>query len=191
MSDYGKGLDQERFCDLTGLTKSELIETCTGDYPLLPGIHLPSEIERGKRLSFADALAVEVARSIQFELDIPLSRALRLTSYAGGIEGFLDYRPNDQVVGRLLTDYWMAVVNLRSTHLENGARSDVAISGHYVGPLHQTMAEISNRFAKEEGDFDADPSRMLLINISAANRRLRQRATSYGIGVYENEFAAE
>lgn len=194
MTDYGKGLNQALFCELTDVTKGDLLQFCRDDYPLLPGIHLASEISLGKRLAYADALAIFVARQFGDDWGIPLGRALRLTAYAGSIRGFLNYQPTSNINHRALNDFWAAILQItfvNSDFSKSGiGPKEERISGHYTGPLHQVSAEIAHRISTDETALDGEPTRVLLVNVSAADRRLRQRAKELGIVISGSEFEA-
>lgn len=195
MAEQDKGLDQQRFCALTEVTENDLLKFCREDYPLLPGLHLPEELRRGKMLTYADALAIFVARQFGDDWGIPLDQALRLTSHAGSIEGFLDYQPAVGTRNRTLSDFWSAIIQIvvaNKDHAKSGiGPKEYRVAGHYTGPLHQISAEITHRLSTDEDCFDGEPTRILLVNVSAADRRLRKWAEGLGIGIVGFEFEAE
>lgn len=197
MTNHGDGIDQDAFCKLTGATRNQLLLYSRGDYPLLPGVHLASEIERGKRLTYPDALAIEVARQVGIDWRVAPPVALRIVSYAGAVEEFLAAGAAGYVGTH--SDFWFAVVTLGTHDTDygsddlqsfwvNSATDDHLMHGHYTGSIHEVMAKVKARIEDEERSAAnykqiADPVRVLFVNVSAADRRLRARAKAMNIAL--------
>jgi hypothetical protein len=185
MADFDKLIDQRLFCELTDLSQASLLDACLGrdNYPLLPGRHDKDEISSGNPLTYADALAIFVAGQIERDCHYSFQEGLRLLSYAGGIEAFRDYHATADY--RTLDDFWLGkvLVHVDGEPLPSmpSTFADYQVPGHYVGPLHQVMAQINHRISMDEVCKGVAPSSIILVNISTANRRLRRRADALGI----------
>lgn len=188
-----KGLDdeigQEQFLALNGIDREELVDILNSDYPLLPGVYLPSDLNCGRNFTFADALAIEIARTLGDGLHVPLKHALRLMTYAGAIEGYQQF-DGEVGIDHSIGDFWFAVMGLRADFADSQDRrgsipvgtfgpSEFLVTAHFAGPMHQIAAEINGRMVRDEaGGEPVDPAWTVFANVSAAARRLRSRIKS-------------
>jgi hypothetical protein len=181
MSNYESGIDQAVFCKLTGVAPEEIAGFCRDDYPLLPGCYLANEIALGKRLHYSDALAIELARQVSADWSISMEEALRIASYAGAVEGFMASAPRN-IHRKFLSDFWFAVIAFDASS-DGEFSDDRRFKGHYAGTWHEATGQIAARFQEEESEEGTTPFRVLLINVSAADRRLIARAKKLDIGI--------
>jgi len=131
---------------------------------------------------YSDALAVEVARQLSENNGIcagpRMEEAIQFAAYAGAVAFYLE-----DSAAPLSGDYWAAVVSTRNA-APNATTAEYWSSMRFTGTLDQIMREISASLAREAADYpEAAPSRVFMVNVSAADRRLRKRAAALGIAL--------
>lgn len=116
--------------------------------------------------SFADLLTIEVAKQLYEKSDQGISwkRAFNIAAFSGGIDEFLN-GGNSRA-----EDFWIA--ELYSAN-ESGAGGKAEAPA--AGSLSSIVDEIKS-FQKNNRYFPDAPSRILMTNVSAADRRLHARA---------------
>ena len=135
----------------------------------------------------SDALEIEIARQMSDNDGIPLNEALRLSLYASAVKSYV----TQQAAVSSPHDFWFAVMASRNTW-GTAPRGSWPITGfgsneywaemHYSGSLGAIMGEISEWIGRDQANHpDSDPSRIVMCNVSAADRRLRKRAVELGI----------
>lgn len=135
--------------------------------------------------AFSDALMIEVARQLHDDGGMPMIDASRLALNAGGVAELA--RSSD-----FSHDFWIAVVRHRNTWNPSTPRGSFPVtlfgeqeywsSAHFSGRLSDINRDISDYVSRVQHDHPAsDASRIVITNISTADRRLRQRAASLGI----------
>ena len=167
---------------LTGVDDALLTEIVNCDFPLLPGLYMPIDLRNGRKFTFADALALDLARALteggspfaqEYKpgLQIPIARALRLVAYAGAIEAYMQYE-RELRQDRFVSDLWFGVLGIRTEY-----SGDEVVTAHFAGPFHQIVAEMTARMVRDEsrGIEQTDPAWTLLANVSASARRLEKR----------------
>ena len=160
-----------------------------------PEVDHPNNVFKGA-FRYSDALQIEVARQLSDEDGPALADAAKFCSHALG-NGYV-FQPKQMGV---LYDHWFGAFRSRNTWgSEPRGTWPVTAFGageywsamHCSGPLHQCHAEISFWLAHDEAQYpDSDPARIFLVNVSAADRRLRKRAAQLGIAIVGNEFAEQ
>lgn len=144
------------------------------------------------RYQFADALTLEIARQLSDNSGLPLKEALRLIMYTMAVPSFPDAAASGE-------DFWLGVLSSRNTW-GSQPRGSWPVTGfgpkeywaemHFAGLLSAVTAEISEWIARDTETYpDSDPARIIMTNVSAADRRLRKRASEMGISIAGNEFA--
>ncbi|MBN8976329.1 MAG: hypothetical protein J0I08_07615 [Rhizobiales bacterium] len=147
-----------------------------------------------RRFTYAVALEIEVARQLSDNSGVPISEALRLGVYTMAVQGYVN-----GASANTSGDFWMAVVASRNTWGKE-PRGSWPVTGfgpkeywaelHFSGSLGAIAGEISEWIGRDQINHpDSDPARIVMANVSAADRRLRKRATELGIKVVGNEFA--
>lgn len=147
-----------------------------------------------RRFSYADALEIEVARQLSDNSGVPINEALRLGVYAMAVQAYLD-GGSAETRG----DFWMAVVASRNTWGKS-PRGSWPVTGfgpkeywaelHFTGSLGAITGEISEWIGRDQANHpDSDPARIVMANVSTADRRLRKRAAELGIAIVGNEFS--
>ena len=131
---------------------------------------------------FSDALAVEVARQLSENNGIcagpRMEEAIRFASHAGAVAFYLEASA-EQSSG----DFWAAVVSTRNS-AANAKPAEYWSSLRFTGSLDQIMNEMNASLAREAADYpEAEPSRVFMVNVSAADRRLRKRAAALCINL--------
>jgi hypothetical protein len=135
------------------------------------------------QFNYSDALMIEVVRQMHDDDGISMTAASKIVWNAG------IGAPREDG-----SDHWIAVVRYRNTWGAATPRGSVPVTemgpGEYWSSLHFSgslgevttaiTAEIS-RSAKEHPD--SDPARILLANVSTADRRLRKRAAALDIKI--------
>lgn len=184
---FADAIDKDHFLKVNGINHAELADILNSEYPLLPGVYLPSDLGLDCKFTFVDSLAIEIARTLGDGLRIPLKHALQLVAYAGAVEGFQQFneeRGDDHFIG----DFWFAVMGLRANYIASAdshrgsipvgafGPNEFLITAHFTGPMHQIAAEINGRIVRDEASGEAvDPAWTMFANVSAAARRLHAR----------------
>jgi hypothetical protein len=160
----------------------------------------PVDIESfsSKRYSYRDALAIEIARQMNDDSGIcggpSVLEGLRIVSYTGAVPLYFDYTVSQPHVAKALTDCWLAVFSSRHSCDEWGRGKSVPVTSfgaseywssmHVVGSFDQVTREIKQAMTDDTLRYpDTDPGRVFMANVSAADRRLRKRASDLGIHV--------
>lgn len=147
------------------------------------------------RYPWTAALALEVARQLADDKGLPIIAALNIVSYTGAIEHYASYSPASGLAAdeKADTDFWAAIVGTRNTwgtEPRSGSSFGVTSFGpgefwstsHYHGTFDQMTADIKSRMIRDTiGHSDSDPARVFMVNVSAADRRLRKRAADLKI----------
>lgn len=184
------GLSLQQFADLNQMSVEDM-PSLINSHEILFSFTLPQEsrlLHSFKReFTFSDALAVEVARQLADKDGVPLTEAFRLIAYTNAIENYAARSYN----GNGAPDFWLAVTGSRNTW---GAsrRGSVPVTGfgpkeywaelHFTGSFGEVTGEIAIWIGRDQVQHpDSDPARIILANVSAADRRLRKRAAELGI----------
>ncbi|TFV75843.1 hypothetical protein E4K64_14755 [Bradyrhizobium frederickii] len=169
------GLTLKQLADLHHMTAEELLNILNDPAPKAIGF--------SGRYNFADALEIEIARQMSDKAGVPLNEAFRLSMYTMAVQSFLSHR---SVTSGSLVDFWFAVAASRNTW-GSAPRGMWPVTGfgareywaemHYTGSLVVIMEEITQSIGRDQAHYpDSDPARIVMCNISAADRRLRKRA---------------
>jgi hypothetical protein len=174
--------EKDKFIRLTGIDETTLTEIVGCDFPLLPGLYMPIDLQNGRKFTFADVLALDLARALsdggspfaqEYKpgLQIPVARALRLVAYAGAVEAYMQYEDEFRH-DKFVSDLWFGVLGIRTEY-----SGDEVVTAHFAGPFHQIVAEMTARMVRDEarGLEQNDPAWTLLANVSASARRLEKR----------------
>jgi hypothetical protein len=136
--------------------------------------------------TYGDVLGIEVARQLHDDGGMPLDDAAKLVWSAGVAvlwESSAKGAPRD---------FWIAVVRHRNTWTPSRPRGSFPVtlfgpleywsSAHFSGLLADINRDIADYISRDERDHpDSDPARIILTNVSAADRRLRKRAADIGV----------
>lgn len=152
------------------------------DGPYLPGVFPASA-----------PLKIEVARQLFDNSGLPLLESLRIVSYTGAVEHYDRYDCKSALHDKA-ADFWAAIVGARNTWVGNDPRGSIEVTSfgssefwstsHYKGSFGFVTGSIKDRLARETIDSpDSDAARVFMVNVSAADRRLRKRAADLGIVV--------
>ncbi len=134
--------------------------------------------------TYGDVLGIEVARQLHDAGGMPLADAAKFVLNAG-VVGSVEASSK----GTSLNDIWIAVVRHRNTWNPSTPRGSFPVtlfgaseywsSAHFSGAMADVNREIAEYVSSVERDHpDSDPARIILTNVSAADRRLRKRAAS-------------
>jgi hypothetical protein len=186
----GVGLTLKQLADLHQAAATDLSDIF-GDHSELKAIDAFKH-----RFDFPDALEIEIARQMSDKAGVPINEAFRLSMYTNAIPTYLACKNSDQGSRQ---DFWLAVVASRNTWVSE-PRGSCPVTGfglkeywaemHYTGSLGTIMGEISESIGRDQVLHpDADPARIFMANVSAADRRLRKRAAELGIKIAGNDFA--
>lgn len=158
------------------------------------------------RYSYGDALAVEIARQLNDDSGISsgpsVLESLRVVSYAGAVPLYFEYLSAAPHLAKALTDFWLAVSSSRNSCDESSRMESIRVTNfgpaeywsnmHFAGSFSQVIEQVRQWMTRETTEYpDADPSRLFMANVSAADRRLRARAEEIGIRIVGNEFAVD
>jgi hypothetical protein len=138
--------------------------------------------------TYGDVLGIEVARQLHDDGGMPMADAAKLVWSAGVAvlwESLGEGVPND---------LWIAVVRHRNTWTPSTPRGSFPVtlfgaveywsSAHFSGMLTDINRDIAVYVSATERDHpDSDPARIVLTNVSAADRRLRKRAAALGVRI--------
>lgn len=169
-------------------------------------LHLPSRADGSlsgwTRYRYADALSVEVSRQISDRNGITLEAAREIIVGSDAIRSFLNVRSvstGSEWSDNPKADFWVGSVFFRNTWPAHKRRktevssfgpTEFWSSDHFSGTIEFVTKEIERWIEHTAEQYpDADPARIFLVNVSAADRRLRRRAEQFGIRVIGNEFA--
>jgi hypothetical protein len=97
-------------------------------------------------------------------------------------------------------DFWVAILSSRNTW-GNEPRGTFPVTSfgpteywaemHFSGPLSGVTADISEWISRDRVSYpDSDPARIVMVNISTADRRLRERASQMGFEIVGNQFVS-
>lgn len=139
-----------------------------------------------RSFSYLDALMIELTRQLQDDGGIPAAVAAGFVWNAIG-HGIDDWsRP-----GSAGNDHWIAMLRWRNTWFD-GPRGSIPVTilgmkeywstAHFGGSLQTVQADIAEAIKSYSDDHpDSDAARIVMANVSAADRRLRKRAAEMGI----------
>lgn len=136
--------------------------------------------------AFNDALAIELARQLSEQSGLSLSSALRFVSYTGAVDHYashLKQYPSDRKAD---CDFWAAMSTIRSTAsgdtvpraaLTSFGSSEYWSSLHFHGTFDEVTSGLKSQMIRDAAIYpEADFARVFMTNVSAADRRLRERA---------------
>jgi len=138
----------------------------------------------GVRYSFREALTIEAARQLTDDGGISMDNAIRIV--ISNVGRYFEDR--NCAGGKTDSDFWIGVTRARNTWDQNKeARGAYPVTGfgagefwsgnHFAGTLAQVIAATQEWQRHDEQMYpDSDPAAIFLTNISAADRRLRNRA---------------
>ena len=142
-----------------------------------------------QEFTYREALMVELARQIEDDAGLPAKAATRFVENA--ISGYFE--------AGTTADFWIAMVRCRNTWGEAPRGSwpvtkfgpkEYWDTAHFSGTYLAVTGSIAQYFQSLQAEQpDADPARIVLANVSTADRRLRKRAADHGIAVVSGEFA--
>lgn len=180
----GVGLTLEQLADLHQMTTENMLSVL--NHPSPKSIGLKSRFE------YDDALELEIARQMSDNFGVPMNEALRLSMYTMAVQTYIarcDRGSGSQ------QDFWLAVVGSRNTwgSAPRGTWPETGFGPkeywaemHYTGSLGEVMGEISAMIGRDQVQYpDSDPARIIMCNVSAAQRRLRKRAVETSIKLGE------
>jgi hypothetical protein len=174
-------LGEKQFAALNQMLVGDMRSLIKNHEMLLP-------FDRFKReLSYPEALTIETARQLADKDGVPLAEAFRLIVYTMAVENYLA-RPSNAAG---TSDFWLAVTASRNTWGDQ-PRGSWPVTGfgpteywaelHFTGSLGEVTGEIATWIGRDQVQHpDSDPARIILANVSAADRRLRKRAAELGI----------
>jgi hypothetical protein len=153
----------------------------------------PKVIAKGglalKQFATLNQMTVEAMRSMinSHEMILPFTEAVRLTSYTSAVGHYAQRSYN----GTGAPDFWLAVTASRNTWGDH-PRGSWPVTGfgpneywaelHFTGSFGEVTGEIAIWIGRDQVQHpDSDPARIILANVSAADRRLRKRAAELGI----------
>lgn len=179
----------EHFAALFDMDAQSLHQAMSVDQlPIIGGDDLLGNFILRQQFSYDEALMVEVARQIHDDGGLPLAVASNIVW--NGID-FADMRATPD-------DYWVAVIRSRNTWDDSVQRGSWPVtligvgeywsSAYFAGSLSHVQNKLSG-YINQSRETDSDPARILITNVSAADRRLRRRAAAKGIAVINSEFA--
>lgn len=176
---------------MTELDLARLLKTPHPDHKdmTLADMALPSALAAA--YSYADALAVELARQLSDQYGLPLASALHFVGYTGAVEHYAvaDKRYSPERKGDY--DFWVAVTGARNSWGDD-ARGSLSVTGfgvsefwttmHFHGTFDQVTAQIKSQILRDGIDYsDSDFARLFMANVSAADRRLQKRIGDLGL----------
>ncbi len=185
MSKEFDGIDDDDFCRLAQMSREAMrAEESRIKQHLWPN---PRPHEAALH-PYENALAFELARQLSDDGGISLPHAFVQVSYASAVEQFLSAdRDSDQ---------WMAVMESRNDWGRDQRESYPSFPATSFGPgeywskarffgsFGDVMIKIGARIYQESMETpEPDPARIILANVSAADRRLRKRAAELGISL--------
>lgn len=152
-------------------------------------VEIDSDATRG--YTYADALAVEIARQLHDNSGVPMLEALRIVAYTGAVPRFFEHAAKQPHLAKAVTDFWAAITSARNTWGKTPrGKTPVTSFGpgeywatmHFAGSFDHVAQQIKVSMAKEGIDYpDSDTARIFWVNASAADRRLRKRAADLQI----------
>jgi hypothetical protein len=159
----------------------------------LPNSHLAGDVglHFEGRFEYADALAIEVARQLHDDSGVPLREGLRIASYTGAVSKYFDHRTDHG-------DFWIAVAAARNdwgdgdrgkTHVTSFGPNEFWSTMHFAGAFENVAGDINGWMMVDAREYGAMPARIIMANVSTADRRLRKRADDLGIKITGNAFA--
>jgi hypothetical protein len=175
------GLALKQFATLNQMTVEAMRSMINSHEMILP-------FDRFKReFTYLDALEIEVARQLADKDGVPLTEAVQLTSYTSAVGHYAQRSYN----GTGAPDFWLAVTASRNTWGDH-PRGSWPVTGfgpneywaelHFTGSFGEVTGEIAIWIGRDQVQHpDSDPARIILANVSAADRRLRKRAAELGI----------
>lgn len=154
------------------------------------------------RYVYADALTIEVANQISADGGVSLLVANDLIVMTCGVKRYqaATRAGSAKLPDNKSDDFWIGVLKSRNSTTDENVRHP-EISGlsdrehwsgaHASGSLASVIAELQRQITLDHELYpDADAARIFLVNISAADRRLQQRAARVGVRIYAGHFCA-
>lgn len=167
---------------------AELHQMTTGDLLNIWNDPAPKAISFNSRYDLPAALEIEIARQMSDNSGIPLNEALRLSMYTMAVQSYFAQKSAGSGSSQ---DFWFAVTASRNTWgsaprgmwpVTSFGPKEYWAEMHYSGSLGTIMGEISESVGRDQVQYpDSDPARIVMCNVSAADRRLRKRAAELGI----------
>lgn len=148
------------------------------------------------RFFFADALSIEVAKQLRADGGVSPKSAAEILTNTGGVALYLRTGLDNRDKTK---DFWLGALKSRNTyaganrpHMIASEMNDAEISSaaHAAGPYAVVTAELHRQIVLDSELYpDADAARIVFVNVSAADRRLRTRAEALGVHIVDGEFA--
>lgn len=141
------------------------------------------------RYGYSDVLAVEIARQLCDDTKMSLGESLRFVVYTGAVERFFATADSGSRF-QVEKDFWVAVGDSRNFIGDSG-RGNIPVTAfglsefwstaHFAGTFPEITAAIHSRAIRESESFSGvDLARVTMVNVSAADRRLRARIDDLG-----------
>ena len=157
--------------------------------------YLDGPSSRGK-FNYLAALRIEVARQLSDEGWLSFPAAMDAVVYTGALSAY----SSETYAARFNPDrdYWIAVLGARANWgqqprddwpVTSFGPDEVWTNGHYDGSYDAVVAAVKSRIMRDTISAEADGiepddfARMLIANVSAADRRLRKRAVALCINL--------
>lgn len=197
MSDPKPGIALNALATLSQMRVDELSAIVDAKMPDFKGFTVGEFVLNGPDLSGAfptsAALKIEVARQLSDNAGLSMQEALRIVAYTGGVDGYERYGCRFMLHDKA-ADFWAAIVGARNSWGDPEPRGSIDVTGfglaefwstsHYKGSFGFVTDSIKDRMSREDlTQPDTDPARVFMVNISAADRRLRKRAADLGIAI--------
>lgn len=199
MSDPESGIALNALAKLSQMSGDELKALLETKLPNHGGFTIGEfvlgEPDQRGLFSHAAALTIEIARQFSDNAGLAPSESLRVISYAGAVENYLAYPEKITPPTRKADcDFWISIVGARNTWGSNEPRGSFEVTGfgdgefwstsHFHGSFDQITAEIKSQMTRDGIEYpDTDYSRIFMANVSAADRRLRERAKLLEIAI--------
>ncbi len=184
----GGSLALQQLAELSQMTVEDVLRIVSDDSLT------PKPVQFARLFSFSDALEIEIARQMNDNNGVPLNEAFRLSVYTAALASYGVHNTSGSS-----QDFWMAVAASRNTW-GTEPRGIWPITGfgpkeywaelHFTGALGAITSEISEWIGRDRVQHpDSDPARIIMCNVSAADRRLRKRAADLGLKIVGANFA--
>ncbi|MCW5694555.1 MAG: hypothetical protein KIT48_19520 [Pseudolabrys sp.] len=193
------GLRQNQFAALMQMSVDE-VRSLMNSMPSLASqtsVAMARLSGAGVRYSYREALAIEAARQLTDDGGLSMESAMRIV--ISNIGRYFEYRCSDS--GKTDSDFWIGVTRARNTWdqakeprgsypVTSFGPGEFWSGNHYAGALAEVLTTTQEWQRHDEQMYpESDPAAIFLTNISAADRRLRQRAGDL-IEVDADEFTA-
>lgn len=190
MSKTEPSLSREKFNALAQMADSDVRVILTDHETILPVSKSDAPANSvHRKFSFLEALTFELARQMSDGSGVSTKEAFRLIGYTMAVESYLA----EHLAASNRSDFWLAVCSCRNTWGKTPRGSwPVTAFGqkeywsemHYTGTLGKISGEIAESVGRDQAMHpDSDPARIIMANVSSADRRLRKRAAELGIAI--------